>query len=416
MRQPLFLTLLCLTVSVVAEAFDFDLDALEKKPFEWHGLAEARYEGLDLNRSAGLYPLTYTDGEAFESRWSSDLELSGDYRYGESRFSATWHGQILDDDQGTTRQGRLYEAYFHHEQNNNLSWELGKRTLKWGKGYAWNPVAFVERPKDAVDPDLGREGYIMAIAEWVKSGNGPLQTIGFTPLLLPVRDNFNEAFGQKSADNIGGKLYLLYHDVDIDLLFLSDGTRPGRIGVDFSLNLASHIELHGEWAYIPDYPKQIVSDGQLITDEQASHSILFGLRYLSEADTTWIIELLHQGHGYNKKEMDAYFSLLSASPNPWATRDAGQQAGFLRPNPMRNYLYLRASQKEPFDWLYTSLSLTAITNLDDDSHMLMPELAYTGVENLELRLRLNLLRGGHHTEYGEKLNENKLELRLRYFF
>ena len=88
----------------------------------------------------------------------------------------------------------------------------------------------------------------------------------------------------------------------------------------------------------------------------------------------------------------------------------------MQPTPMRNYLYLRASQKEPFDWLYTTLSLTAIVNLDDDSYMLMPEFAYTGVENLELRLRLKHLQGKRHTEYGEKLNENKLEMRLRYFF
>ena len=114
--------------------------------------------------------------------------------------------------------------------------------------------------------------------------------------------------------------------------------------------------------------------------------------------------------------MDAYFTLLSTSPNPKVLRDAGQQAGFLRHTPMRNYLYLRASQKEPFNWLYTSLNFIVIANLDDNSHMLIPEITYTGVENLELRLRLNHLQGRRHTEYGEKLNENKLELRLRYFF
>ena len=37
--------------------------------------------------------------------------------------------------------------------------EAGKRTLRWGKGYAWNPIGFVERPKDPNDPDLAREGY-----------------------------------------------------------------------------------------------------------------------------------------------------------------------------------------------------------------------------------------------------------------
>lgn len=415
-RYLLPLLLLGATQTANAEEFSFDLSSIEKRPFEWRGYAELRDEAIALNRDSVLYDEAYPDGEDNENRLNGALELAGDYSFGDSRLSATWHGSAQGDSLDSTAQGRLYEGYIHHRINSGLSGELGKRTLKWGKGYAWSPVAFVERPKDPTDPELGREGYVMLTGDWVMSGSGALQTVGFTPVVLPVSDALNDNYGETDATNLAGKLYLLYRDIDIDLLFLSNGTRPGRIGADFSLNLASNFELHGEWAWTPDAPKKLVDGAILKTEKHDSHNLLLGLRYLTESETTWIVEYLHQSNGYNEEEMQAYFDRFATSPDPAKLRETGQQAGFLRPNPMQNYLYLRASRKEPFDWLYTSAGVTVIRNLDDDSGMVMPEFVYSGVENLELRLRWSLLSGETGSEYGEKLNEQKLELRGRYFF
>jgi len=87
-----------------------------------------------------------------------------------------------------------------------------------------------------------------------------------------------------------------------------------------------------------------------------------------------------------------------------------------RPNPMRDYLYLRASRKEPFDILYFTPAVTWIYNLDDRSFSLSPELLYSGVNNLELRLKATALVGDRLSEFGEKQNDYKLELRVRYYF
>jgi hypothetical protein len=83
---------------------------------------------------------------------------------------------------------------------------------------------------------------------------------------------------------------------------------------------------------------------------------------------------------------------------------------------MRRYLYLRLSQKEPFDILYFTPALTVIANLDDGSRSVAPELLYTGITNLELRLRLFFLSGDRLTDFGEKQNDRRLELRARYYF
>jgi len=79
-------------------------------------------------------------------------------------------------------------------------------------------------------------------------------------------------------------------------------------------------------------------------------------------------------------------------------------------------LYLRVTQKEPFDILYFTPAITTIMNLNDKSLSISPELLYSGVENLELRLKGAALFGQNGSEYGEKPNDYRIELRVRYYF
>jgi hypothetical protein len=83
---------------------------------------------------------------------------------------------------------------------------------------------------------------------------------------------------------------------------------------------------------------------------------------------------------------------------------------------MRHYLYFRASQKEPFDILYFTPALTTTINLQDGSLVVIPELAYSPMTNLEIRFRTPVLIGKKGTEYGEKQNDYRVELRIRYYF
>jgi hypothetical protein len=85
-------------------------------------------------------------------------------------------------------------------------------------------------------------------------------------------------------------------------------------------------------------------------------------------------------------------------------------------NPEMNYLYLRVSQKEPFDILYFTPAITWIANIDDKSFSVAPEITYTGITNLELRLRTILIGGQRGSEFGEKQNDYRVDLRMRYYF
>jgi len=402
-----------------ADDFSFDLSAYaEPSPFELHGHVEWRQEHQRLDTDSPLYRLNFADSDRDTlNRSVAALELTGTYRSGDSRLTATWHGERLHDDLADNGAGRFYELYLAHQADATTTVEVGKRAVKWGKGYAWNPVGFIERPKDPNDPELAREGFVIAGADFIHSRGGDLHTIAFTPVLLPVTSQVNDDFGPEHTLNAAAKLYLLYRDIDIDLLWLSEGSRPGRVGIDFSTNLGANLELHGEYAYINDHEQKVLDTGAMITRTYNAHSWLLGLRYLTERETTWIVEYYHDDRGYTQDQMEYFLTQVDSAPAAALPqlRSVGQ-AGYTRPSAMQDYLYLRIAQKEPFDLLYFTPALTAIHNVNDGSWSLTPELLYTGIDDLELRLRATLLDGDRLSEFGAKPNDSRFELRLRYSF
>jgi hypothetical protein len=154
-------------------------------------------------------------------------------------------------------------------------------------------------------------------------------------------------------------------------------------------------------------------------------SYLLGVRYLTEKETTYILEYYRNGTGFTRGEMKDFFGFVHNSYQTFLNtgNDTGLRRGrqmldgaYGRPNPGRHYLYLRASQKEPFDILYLTPALTTIVNVKDGSLSLIPEVAYSPMTNLEVRFRTPVLIGGKGTEYGEKQNDYRVELRMRYHF
>jgi hypothetical protein len=405
-----------------AEDTEFDVSAFEKKPFEWNGYLELKPEYQRLDRGSALYGLQFPgDTRASLPRLGAAAELSGIYRHDDVRLHFTGHGSYVGDPRGSTSDLRLYEGYAAWQPAVGTTLEAGKRTLRWGKGYAWSPVAFFERAKDPTDPELSREGFVMATGSLVRSFSGPLKTMSLTPVLLPVNDNLNDDYGRGDHSNPGAKLYALLYDTDVDLVYAGAGSRSGaRWGADFSRNLGTNLEVHGEWARVSDAPQVVLTPVDTLATQVRSYtSYLLGLRYLTERETTIVLEYYRNGSGYTQDQAHRFFELAhTATASPMLRAIAAQAAngGYVGPNPMRNYLYLRLSQPEPFDILYFTPALTAIVNTDDRSYTLIPELLYTGITNLELRFRFQLNRGDRLTDYGEKAVDSRVELRMRLFF
>lgn len=426
LRLCCILALLSVTITAVAEEFSFDTAELEKKFWHLGGYVEAR-PGLNLlDREAAQTRLRYyglhTDDPLVD--FNGKLLLEGSLEKAWAKLfvqpSLDYTATRLSNDLKLS----WYEAWLQAKPNDSAKLLVGKRSLRWGKGYAWNPVAFFDRPKNPDDPELNLEGYWLATAEYIRSFDGPLQTLAITPLLLPQDHDLNSDFGTANQLNWGGKLYGLLYDTDIDLVVAGRGSRNAAYGLDFSRNLGANLELHGELAWQVNTQRPVISSSNQTTMYRAdSLSWLLGLRYLTEQDATYIVEYYRNGNGYSQAEMSNYFNQVEHAWSVWQQSGSatqlqrlGQAQSYNRLSPMRDYLYARVSQKEPFDLLYFTPAITSIANLQDKSFSLAPELLYTGITNLELRLKGTAAVGAPRSEYGEKQNDARLELRIRYFF
>jgi hypothetical protein len=224
----------------------------------------------------------------------------------------------------------------------------------------------------------------------------------------------------------GSAKALLCRDTDIDLAWQGKGSRPARFGLDFSRNLRTNFEVHGEWARISQFTRPVTDRTGHVTNEVGnSTSYLLGMRYLTESDTTYIAEYYRNGTGYADFEARPFYQLVDAAFSQ--SQQTGRtmllqkaislsQGSYCRPNPGGRYVYFRAQQKDALGIVYFQPAITAIVNVADHSHQITPEILHTGVKNLDLRLRVFALYGSAATDFGEKQASRRVEIYARYYF
>jgi len=416
------------TDEIRLEDIEKEIARTVERPYRLGGFLEFQPTLFGFDRDAAFYRLQFFDEDegATAAQYDLRLRLEGSYRKGIFSLFARADALTTQGDLDSESRIDLLEGFGSLKPIPGLALDVGKKVVKWGKGYAWNPVAFVDRPKNPEDPELALEGFYLLVAEAIRSFDGPLKTAAFTAVALPVDRDVNEEFGETDHLNVAAKLYALLFDTDLDVMVFTGGSRTTRFGVDFARNILTNFEVHGEWALITDFEQAPINErGQAKRRVADVMSYLVGIRYLTERETTFIVEYYHNGTGFTGGQMEDFFRFVEAGAatfrstgNPTGIRRAITlaEAAYGRPNPMRSYLYARASQKEPFDILYFTPALTTIVNVEDQSFVVIPELTYSPVTNLELRFRAAALVGERRAEYGEKQNDYRLELRVRYYF
>ena len=129
---------------------------------------------------------------------------------------------------------------------------------------------------------------------------------------------------------------MLLEKTDVDLIIAEDA-----YGIDFSSDVAGGLEVHGEYAY-----------------KDSTESFLGGIRYQSETDLTIIAE---------------YMKTFEAS----------------------RLLYLKGTQKEPFDLVYSSLYVLYIKDVDDDFYRIQAGGTYDFKNGLTIDIALLESDQGH---------------------
>jgi len=411
------------------ETYSFDAAEIEKKAWHFGGYLEVKPVLYGLDRDSAFYKLRFYDDPQGSTLPEANgrVQLEGSFEKDIYRLYVKTNTDLkYSEPTGSSEHSVFYEAYGSLKPAETLKIDVGKKTQKWGKGYAWNPAAFIDRPKDPDDPELGMEGFIVGSLDFIRSFGGPLKTFSFTPVVVPVYDHINDDFGNGNKLNFAGRFYFLLYDTDIDLMFLTGGSRSDRYGLDFSRNVTTNFEVHGEYAYVRNTRKNVLdTTGKVSQVEADAHNYLVGIRHLTTFDLTTIVEYYHNDMGFSDDErmnyiasVDRAYDVFQTTGKTAALTSAKNLAdgGYGKANSGKDYLYFRLSQKEPFDLLYFTPSLTWMVNLADRSYSLTPELAYTGFTNWDLRFKTAFLVGGHDTEFGGKQNDYRAELRIGYYF
>jgi len=292
----------------------------------------------------------------------------------------------------------------------------------WGKGYAFNPVGYVNPLKDPENPELAQAGLLSVNFEKIKSFNSEfLKTTTFTAIIIPPVERINKRYAEIENTNIAAKIYFLLWDIDFDIMGYYSKIDSSKIGADFAANVRENIEIHGELSYFRDNPKNIIVSNNLSAAFQDGYSYLLGLRYLNQWRTTIIAEYYHNGNGLTKTEYKNYLDFLQNSidiaDSDAIKRAMGYNRTYFKSNTlMKNYFYLKITQPEPFNWLYFTPSIFTICNLNDKSFLLAIHLIYKPVTNFEFTFLPTFLIGDEDTEFGSKQIQQKIEVRMKVHF
>ncbi|MFH1287448.1 MAG: hypothetical protein ABII25_01965 [bacterium] len=347
--------------------YSFEIEGFTKKTWEWKGEFSVTGMAKIFNRDEETQSQEFNLQLVIDSRWDwnwSRLYLIGDVWTTCSNISGS------DEQDAFLREGYWQFSGFDHH-----TFEMGKRLLRWGKGYAFNPVALLERPKNQEDPEASREGLWIMQGVWIPEAFSGFSSYSVTLVYLPIRKDINEDYQAdiNQKNTLGLKLYGLIGTTDIDLYFVRwNEIEETDLGADFAANITSNFEMHGEYAVE-------------MTSKDDYYKYLLGFRYLTEKDVTWIIE------GYHNS------SKLTKATN-------------------RNFGYLKTSIKEPFNWLYFTPSLAWLRNLDDESQNVITQLNYAPAANWIFQISWQHFSGKQNTQYGENLVQDKLEIEGTYYF
>lgn len=358
----------CLSL-LFGDDYSFDMDKIEVKSYEYSGYIKGEHKYQNLNENS---PVFFTKNKDFISSYFGEAQFNFNYFWQDFKLNSKFSTNYEDIDGISEQTYSIDELHVDYFLSENHSFLIGKKSLKWGKGYFFNPVAFFDRKKDPNNPENAREGYIFASYGFNKTFDSDLKNFGLNVVFMPTRGDINDDFYAKNSNNLALKAYFLYKDIDIDLVYFYSDELKEKVGFDFSLNVLSNFALHGEFA------KEI----------NGYDSHLIGLKYLTQSDLTITSEYFYQSE-----------QLAKTTPF-WD----------------KKYFINKFSQKEPLEIIYSSVYYKNSLNLEDKSHSNSLGFTYKFKNSIDVDISYNFLVGDKQSEFGTKLNENFIWSKITWYF
>ncbi|OGS21062.1 MAG: hypothetical protein A2252_03985 [Elusimicrobia bacterium RIFOXYA2_FULL_39_19] len=410
------------SISYAAD-YSFEIPQVESKKeiLELSGNLDVKYSIFKIRNNSPMYSLQYYGRQLPDilSSYRMEYYLNGDYQTRDIGVHLKTQAEYYND---KTSYFNLYELYGDVNLSANSFLHMGKKMYNWGKGYAFNPVGYVNSAKNPENPELSQAGLFSVNYEYSKSfQTKTINNIAFDLIVIPSENTVNNKISEIENTAIAGKLYLLLLDTDVDFMQYYSKVNLKKSGMDFSRNILTGLEIHGELSLLRNQPTYLISNNALETKHIEGTSYLFGLRWLNAWNITTILEYYHNDAGLSVKEFEDYNNYLVnaiISGNTDSLSNALKTAisNFNGTNLMQDYLYLKISWPEPFNWVYFTPSIYAVINTNDRSSMMGMPISYKPITNLEFIFWPAFFAGSINSEFGSKQYENKLDLWMRFYF
>lgn len=229
--------------------------------------------------------------------------------------------------------------------------KIGKQQFAWGTGYVWNPTEII-RPKALFDPTYEREGTnALKIAI-------PWRTAGALEGILILNQKIDSStWCFRLKENLYRFDFALsYARMIEESMVLQIKERREFYGGEFAGEILG-IGIWAEGAY------------NRLSDTLNYPQFIVGGDYTFKFQTYFLTEYFHNGYGHKKED----YTLEN-----WQRLIFGEIQGL-----GKDYLFSGISHPL-FD--FHRFSLYSLTNLSDQSFVLMPQFQYSFSENIEISL------------------------------
>src|SRR3990172_7247326 len=182
----------------------------KERKLEWSGNFDVKYALFHMDASSPFYTLQFLaerPSSSYLTQYRLEPYLNAEYRTSDLSFVLKTHATYYSD---ADARVDLFEAYGSFSPSFNTTLQAGKRVYNWGKGYAFNPVGFINSIKDPENPELAQAGLLSANVEYIKSFQSQaLQSLALTAVFIPSTALLNSRYGEAASMDLALKTYLL---------------------------------------------------------------------------------------------------------------------------------------------------------------------------------------------------------------
>ena len=322
-------------------------------------------------------------------------------------------------------ENSLDELYLELNPSELLFFDLGKKNIAEGVGYAWNPTDFLTGSKESDQAEDTREKREERVGVICLKGEYFLPYLTLTAVVAPKL----EQWGQRADTRALVKIYALIRDFDFSLIAYAEEKKRPKLGLNFSSTIGESLEVHGETSlqqgtyryYVnqiaPGYYEFIQKNRE---SERLFPKVLVGGQYTLPDNTNIILEYYHNQGGYNFSEWRDYLEYLKFCGERYEDESLYVlyllmgNTYFTPTNLRQNYLFLRFSRPDILDLF--EVSCNSIFNLDDIRCLINTKIDYQGMPDFSLYLLGNFFFGDGETEFGMFYQNHTFSAGVEYFF